>query len=840
MNDLDNGLEPGRFGRESGSGNDMRTIRSLARTSGPPVPYGRGYQAEAPAPIPLPVFDNEEKRRFSLGDYFGLVWRGKWLIVACIIAVGLAAAYYTYSLPFVYQSSLQVLINEKDRSADVFSSRSDMAWVPPERILKKELQILISQPVRESAAAELVERRWLDSARRDSLIPIVSSTETLLRGRLKKLSPEEGRKLLTTEVAARLSNIVLLTPSKEADVIKISVRTGDPVEAALITNIYAQAYQQDNQEQNRASAKKLKTFVGERMQSTRDSLARHEQNLKSYREQNGILGIPGQSTDLLAASSKLSDDAATTRIQITALTRKLAEERRQLQLLDSALPRQVTEAFPAQIASLVQQKASLVTQREMILAGRQQYASQQWYQTQLARLDNAIASLTTKIREESERYKRSQTGMTASVDGIGSTALSGLRMKIIDDQIELESLRARLSEITVALGTTQSKMSSIPRNEMDMQGLERDRKTLEELYQQLNQKYYQSVLEEQSVFSNVRILETALPSFAPISPNRMGDIITGCIVGLGLGIGVVLLIAFIDTTIHTPDDLEKGGFTMLAAIPTVREEMLEQAPHTDFAPNGRISPHLLTQADPKSPIAESYRGLRTALQFAAIDAGPSSVILFTSSTPQEGKSTTSVNTSIVFAQTGARTLLVDCDLRRPILHSVFGYAKEPGLVNCLVGRAPLDEAIHRTTIANLDLLTSGSIPPNPSELLGSQRMRDLLDELRERYDAIIIDSPPSSAVTDAAILSTMSDLSVLVVRAHRTKVEFLEKTREELQRVFVNPLGVVLNDFDISQSYGSAYKYYRYYKYYGYYGQSQEARKRKTRRATAAIKSFMQ
>lgn len=840
MNDLGHGLEPGRFGRGTGQGNDARGARSLVPTAGPLVPYSRGYNADAPTPIPLPIFDNEEKRRFSLGDYFGLIWRGKWIVLACIIAVALAAAYYTYSLPFVYQSGLQVLINEKDRSADVFTTRADMTWTPPERILKKELQILTSQPVRESAAEELVKRRWLDSTRRDSLIPIIYATETAIRGKLKKLPPEQGHDLLVKEVASRLTNLVFLNPSKEADVIKIQVRTGDPQEAALIANVYAQAYQADNQEQNRASATKVKNFVRDRMQSTHDSLEHHEQNLLRYREANGILGIPGQAADLQAAGAKLSEDAANTRIQITALSRKLSEERRQLRLLDSALPQQVTEAFPVQIQSLVQQKASLVTQRELIRAGSNTYASRQWYEEQVRKLDDAIASLTARIQAETERYKRSQSGLIASVDGVGGTALTQLRLKIIDDDIELESLKARHAEITNTLGEVRARMSSIPRNEMDMRGLERNNKTLEALYQQLTEKYYQSVLEEQSVFSNVRILETALPSFAPISPNRMGDIVTGCVVGLGLGIGIVLLIAFIDTTIHTPDDLEKSGFTMLAAIPTVREEMLDQAPNAEFAPNGRISPHLLTQADPKSPIAESYRGLRTALQFAAIDAGPSSAILFTSSTPQEGKSTTSVNTAIVFAQTGARTLLIDCDLRRPILHSVFGYAKEPGLVNCLVGRAALDEVIHQTPIANLDLLTSGSIPPNPSELLGSQRMRDLLDELRERYDAIIIDSPPSSAVTDAAILSTMTDLSVLVVRAHRTKVEFLEKTREELQRVFVNPLGVVLNDFDVSQSYGSAYKYYRYYKYYGYYGQSQEARKRKTRRATAALRSFMQ
>jgi tyrosine-protein kinase Etk/Wzc len=139
-----------------------------------------------------------------------------------------------------------------------------------------------------------------------------------------------------------------------------------------------------------------------------------------------------------------------------------------------------------------------------------------------------------------------------------------------------------------------------------------------------------------------------------------------------------------------------------------------------------------------------------------------------------------------------------------------------------VGTVPLDEAICTTKIPHLDLLTCGSIPPNPSELLGSRHMRDLLEELRGKYDTIVLDSPPTAAVTDAVLLATLADITVIVVRAHKTKIEFLQKTRDALERVFVAPLGVVLNDFDVSQSYGSAYKYYRYYKYYGYYGGARE------------------
>jgi tyrosine-protein kinase Etk/Wzc len=358
-----------------------------------------------------------------------------------------------------------------------------------------------------------------------------------------------------------------------------------------------------------------------------------------------------------------------------------------------------------------------------------------------------------------------------------------------------------------------------------MNQINREREALTNIYRTLSQDYNEKTIEIESLFSNARIIEPALPNFGPISPNRSGNITTGSIMGLAVGIGIVLLIAYTDSTVHSPDELEKNGFTVLSAIPLITENALSVANRqvAAFAETfpAKPAPHLITQIDMKSPIAESYRSLRTAVQFSAIEAQVRS-ILVTSSIPQEGKSTTSTNLAIVIAQSGARTLLVDCDLRRPVLHSVFGISKDPGLVNALVGTVPLEEAIHQTGIPNLDLLPSGSIPPNPSELLGSRRMRVVLEELKERYDTVILDSPPVGTVTDSVVLSTLVDSTIVIVRAHKTKMEFLEKTREALERITTNLIGVVLNDFDVAQSYGSTYRYYRYYKYYGYYSQNED------------------
>ncbi|MEP7218051.1 MAG: polysaccharide biosynthesis tyrosine autokinase, partial [Bacteroidota bacterium] len=677
--------------------------------------------------------------------------------------------------------------------------------------------------------------------KRDTVIPVVVSSERIVKTRYVKATPEEKQAALATTVANSIRALITFRPSKEADIIQIVTLAGDPREAALITNVYAQVYAQDNQEQNRSKAKAVKDFLAERLKSTRDSLSKQEMDLRNYQQGKGILGMGEQTTDLISANSKLETDGAETQIQISTLAKKIQESKRQYRNYDSTLPAEVASAVPLYIEQMQRELTQLEVDNQLIKATDQARASEEWYQRQVRERDEKIRVLREKLFTEVSKYKATMINSMSSGtkgDGSSTSALGVLRQQIFDDEIQHQALQAKLSAITGKRAEIQGKMSQVPGQMLDMERLQRDKAGFEKIYMQLNEDYNRKVLEEQSVFSSVRLLETAQVLPSPISPNRPADIATGSFAGFGLGIGIVLLIAFIDTTIHTPEELEKNGFVMLTAIPTIRSDMFDaNAVREDITVTGKVSPHLITQVNPKSPVAEAYRSLRTGIQYASIEEA-TRTILITSSTPQEGKSTTSINTAIVFAQSGSKTLLIDCDLRRPIVHSVFGMAKEPGLVNCLIGSVPIDEAVYHTMIPNLDVLASGSIPPNPSELLGSRRMRDLLDELRLRYDTIILDSPPTAAVTDAVILSTLADITIVVVRAHKTKLEFLEKTRTELERVFVSPLGVVLNDFDVSQSYGSAYKYYRYYKYYGYYGQSTDAGSRRKQRRADAVRNL--
>lgn len=806
--------------------------------------YSNGQSSSAPLPRVQPMqvqrdqqvldltrqrmAESEERSRLSFLDYLSLIWRGKWVILACLLIAGVGSAFYTYSLPFVYESSLQITVNEHDESIEPLLGGSS-GWQTPGRVLQKEMQVFTSRPILEKSAQAILARRFLDVTRKDSVIPMVQTAEVELSKRKYLTTPDEKYRFLFDRVSRAIKKAIVVKTAKDADIIQVTMQTGDPYEAALILNTYAQVYQLDNQLQNRSKAKSVKEFVEEKLRTTGDSLGRQEVELKDYQVEHKILGPEIQTGDLLSSKTKLDQDANAAQIQISTISRRLDEYKHQLAAVDTTFSQEVASATAQYIPQMLSQIAGLEVERQLIIATNPPRASEVWYQGMLKSYDIRIAELKKRLDVEVLKVKNSRLGAIQSSESSGPTgALNSLRQKVFEDGINLQALKAQLAAIDQARGEIDQRLANIPEQNLGIERIKREKEGLEKIYLQLNDEYNKKVLEEQSVFSNVRVIDPAQPDRKPISPNRIANIVVGSVVGFAIGIGIVLLIAFTDTTVHSPDDLQKNGFTVLTAIPLIPEELLIQTGE-DGEEARKLSPHMISHIAARSPIAESYRSLRTAVSYASIER-KIRVILVTSSVPQEGKSTTSSNLSIVLAQSGARTLLVDCDLRRPILHSIFGLHKEPGLVNCLVGTSSIDEAVVASGIPDLWLLRSGSIPPNPSELLGSHRMVELLEELKERFDTIILDSPPVGAVTDGVILSTIVDATIVVVRAHQTKLEFLQRTHEELERVFVPPLGVVLNDFNAAQSYGyGGYKYYHYYKYYSYYGQGEDKHGRKRR-----------
>jgi capsular exopolysaccharide synthesis family protein len=215
---------------------------------------------------------------------------------------------------------------------------------------------------------------------------------------------------------------------------------------------------------------------------------------------------------------------------------------------------------------------------------------------------------------------------------------------------------------------------------------------------------------------------------------------------------------------------------------------------------------LIVYEDAKSPISEAYRTLRTNIQFAKAD-GELKTVMFTSSGPGEGKSTTTANTAVALAQSGKKVIIVDCDLRKPVQHKIFGKSNK-GLTNILVENIPIESVLQQTQVENLYLLTSGPIPPNPSELLGGKKLVEVLEALKLQADYVIIDAPPVIAVTDACVLASKVDGVNLVIGAGIVRPEMAQKAKELLTKAKGHLLGVILNRVEIEQEHAYYYYYY--------------------------------
>ncbi len=291
------------------------------------------------------------------------------------------------------------------------------------------------------------------------------------------------------------------------------------------------------------------------------------------------------------------------------------------------------------------------------------------------------------------------------------------------------------------------------------------------------------------------VVEPASVPMTPVGPRVMWNAMLAAALGLGLALGAVFLLEYLDDTIKTGEDVQRA-----LSLPTVGA--ISRMGETDD-----LAEHLVTVHHPRSPVSEAYRVLRTNLQFSSL-GNPSTSLLITSASPSEGKTTTASNLAVAMAQAGKRVILVDSDLRRPSLHKMFGVPIAPGLTNLLVDQSlDVNEVLVHTSVEGLWLLTSGPIPPNPSELLATSQMMELIERLSAQSDIVLCDSPPLLAVADASILAAEMGGTLLVVNAGRTRTELFKRAGETLEQVGSRTLGVVLNKLSGKQS-GAYYYYY--------------------------------
>jgi non-specific protein-tyrosine kinase len=385
-----------------------------------------------------------------------------------------------------------------------------------------------------------------------------------------------------------------------------------------------------------------------------------------------------------------------------------------------------------------------------------------------------------------------------------------------------QNLQTQINDMDAQIKSIEGQLQNA-HTDVEKASLSNKLSDLQSIYSNLVMTFEQVRMAEAENVPNIVPIEPAVPSSTPISPNVQRSTLLATLVGALLVMGSIFAIDALDDSVRTPEEVtRKLGLPVLAVIS-----------HFD-----NTSENPITEEKPRSPVSEAFRSLRTNVQYTSVDY-PLQTILVTSAEPGEGKTTITVNLAIVFSQGGRRVTLVDADLRHPSIHKRLEYPNRYGLSSLFVNSGDnMDGSVQKTRIENLSVVTAGDIPPNPSELLGSQKMGKILTHLKDFSDVVLLDSPPVTVVTDATVMVPLVDGVLLVVKPGATRFTSIRSMLEQLRRANANIIGVVFNDLNLrSTRYRYSYYYRGYYdRYYNKYYSEDSANGNHKSRKTNSIK----
>lgn len=758
-----------------------------------------------------------EEEEINIKEIFQILLKGKWVILLCFVIVTAFTIWYTFNQTPIYEASTQILIGAAgSKTAAIFDVMTPLGNSQME--INNEVEILKSRSLAENTIAHLMENYPIDSLyllgkgddeKVESIYNRVKNWVLLLGN--KDLEEKEWistRADTIRALAYELQKVITITPERNTQTIRISIKSPDPKEAALIANTFAYEYYKQDLERSRGAMSEVKSFIQEQLEQVEERLRTSEDSLRAFQQREGVVNLDEASKNLLDQLSEFESlyYSAMAELQINEqqlkyLTQELDIKEKELlnNFIQTANP--LILELQAKIAKL---EASVV---EAVAKGADENAAQ-------------LQTIKVQMDKMKERLNQ-ETRMLISRGYIpGPNDPLSINQSMLEDVIKLRieqiMLRSKAKEFKKLVDHYSVDLEKLPQVIITFSRLERERLVNENIYMLMKNKYEESRITEASQISNVYVIDQSVPPKFPVSPKKKLNVLLGGFLGLGLGIGVIFLKEFLDNTVKTKEDLVKKGITTLAVIPEIDE--IKAKKRARAVANTEISQYqsrLITHFDPKSPVSEAYRSMRTNIELSGTDRIIKSVVI-TSAGPGEGKSTTIANLAIAFAQLDQKTLLVDTDMRRPVLQKVFKVPRVPGLTDIITGSNTLEECIHKTSVENLYILPSGNLPPNPSEMLGSKKMGEIYKQLVGQFDKVFFDAPPIIAVTDASLLAKLCDGLVIVVKSGHTHNEALDQVQNIVQQIKLPMLGAVINAITPKHMKGGSYYYYYRYMNYQY------------------------
>ncbi|MEM9136095.1 MAG: polysaccharide biosynthesis tyrosine autokinase [Cyanobacteria bacterium P01_F01_bin.42] len=676
--------------------------------------------------------------------------------------VGISSVYIFNKTP-IYRIEGHVIFEQENKSLSLVGLSSlakNLAqgggWGDADLAIETEKRVILSQPILETTLDQLQRTQPQGS------FPSVQG----LRHQLK-----------TTSV-----------PSTK--IIRITLDSQTPERAETSVNELMEVYLRNNLITTRQNYSEAKKFVSAQIPEFRQQVLLSERALSEFKEQNNINSLNTQNQRISSGLSRIDSQIDEAEVAL----RQLVSDSRNLQ---QKLGLGVEEALAI---TKIRQSPTLDANLRKIQSLEQQIAEAiPQYQAShptIRTLEDQLAEAKTLAQANLSLSASGRIDLDALKSRVGPS-YQELISSLIQTEIGIESQLQQKQELSQRRLTYVRRSESLPKLEQKLRELERELEVAETNYQDLNKNLQDLELSEKQTVSNVKILEPAQVSLVPIAPNKKITVTTAVVAGALLALAAVTFLEISDNRINRLAEIrQKFDYPLLGTIPSFK-----------LAGSKSNLKSLPIIEQPHSPFGEGYRILQSNLKFLQSD-NPVQVLVMTSSIPQEGKSTTSANLAVAFAQMGNSVLIMDADLRRPSQHQIWEIPNRKGISNILSDSTVHLSSIRQNVVDGVDVITAGVIPPNPLGLLDSQRMKSLVHEVSSQYDLVIIDAPPLGVATDAIVLGQSADGIVLVARPGIVTRNSANFSQEVLQRAEMNILGLVINGGKSDKESDSHYYYY--------------------------------
>lgn len=711
---------------------------------------------------------NEEQEEIHLRDYWKVILKRKKSVLTFFAVVVTVVTIGTLSTTPVYKATTRVLI---DREYKNLAEIKEIYYYDPyvEDYYQTQYELIKSTAtaIRVVKNLNLKENPEFNTSLKKTEIGMFQGLLKGIRDIFVSTPQTTQRPIEDTAIilVKKIQGGLKVEPVKNSRIVNISYEYPEPRLAAAIADGIANAYVEQVLDMKMGTARQAVEWMSKKIEEQKKKLEESQQALQAYMKDKDIV--------------ELENKEAVTPLKLQNLS---------YQLIQAEAKRRESEALYNQVKSLGNSTSEALT--VPAIAGDSVI---QALRTEEIKMEKDIIEMSKKFGEKHPQMVRLKEDLRAVRDKLASEVKRAIQA--IKNDYEL----AKAKEASLRHQFAHGKGEALALSEKAIRYgvLKRDVESNQQMYEALLKRMKEaSIIEEVKPF-NISVIDRAEIPKSPVRPRKFLNILLSIIVGIFGGVGIAFFLEYLDNTFKTPDDIEeKLSVPLLGVVPFMKASELQDK---------KIE--LLTHLDQKSNVSEAYRSLRTSILLSSVEEIKSIVI--TSPVENDGKTTTAVNLAISLAQLDKMVLLVDGDLRKPKLHAIFGVDNSIGLSNFLT-RQVVKDIIKESGIPNLSLITSGPIPPNSSELISSKRMKEFIEIATGRFDMVIFDAAPLIAVTDASILSTLVDGTVVVVRSGKTTFDVAKRGIKLLRDINSRILGSVLNGLDTTKE-GYLYSYYYSY-----------------------------